>query len=186
MADNNKVQFGLSNCYYAKATDDGNGVLTYATPVPIPGAVNLNLEAQGDTTPFYADNIIYFTSQSNSGYSGSLEVAQLPESFRTDILGERADTAGVLVETSDAPTVEFALLFEFQGDVHATKRCMYRCTASRPAVTGATKEAAVNPQTETINITVMPRISDHLVKTKCNADSTAYAGFYNTVYEPDF
>ena len=92
----NKIKYGLSNVYYAVATDDGTGTLTYGTPVPIKGAVNLTMDPQGDTTPFYADNIIYYTSTANNGYAGTLELALVPESFRTDVLGETADTNGVM------------------------------------------------------------------------------------------
>lgn len=180
-----KIKYGLRNVYYAKATDDGTGNLTYDTPVRIAGAVNMSLDAQGDTTPFYADDIVYFSSTSNNGYSGTLEVALIPDSFRKDILGEtegRQDS--VLYEYANAPTVEFALLFEFQTDENATKHCMYRCTASRASVAGQTKEDTITPQTETLNIVAMPRIDDYLVKAKCPSTSSAYANWYTEVHEP--
>lgn len=40
----NKVNFGLSNVYYAKATESG-GVVSYGTPKHIPAAVSLSLSA---------------------------------------------------------------------------------------------------------------------------------------------
>jgi len=180
-----KIKYGLRNVYYAKATDNGTGTLTYETPVRIAGAVNMSLEAQGDTNPFYADDIVYFQSSSNNGYSGTLEVALIPDSFRKDILGETEGAQDtVMYEYANAPTVEFALLFEFQTDENATKHCMYRCTASRAAVAGQTKEAGITPQTETLNITAMPRINDYLVKAKCPSTSSAYATWYTEVHEP--
>lgn len=179
----NKIKYGLRNVYYAIATDDGTGNLTYATPVRIPGAVNLSLEAQGESNPFYADDVIYFQSASNNGYSGTLEVAMLPDSFRKNVLGE-TEATGVLYEYANAPIVEFALLFEFQGDENAMKHALYRCTASRTAVAGQTKEAGITPQTETLNITAMPRISDYLVKAKCSSTAASYNNWYNSVVEP--
>ena len=120
------------------------------------------------------------------GYSGTLEIAAIPDAFRTGILGEVADTNGVTVESSDAPTVEFALLFQFEGDANAVRHCFYRCTCSRSAVNGATVEASITPQTETLNITAMARISDNVVKSRCDETSapTQYAGWFTTVYEP--
>ena len=38
----NKVKFGLSNVYYAVKTTSEDGEVSYATPVRIPGAVNLS------------------------------------------------------------------------------------------------------------------------------------------------
>lgn len=181
----NKIKYGLRNVFYAKvvSTDASTGAITYATtPVAIPGAVNLAMDASGDQTPFYADDVVYWMGDSNNGYSGSLEIALVPDTFKADILGERVDSQGIYYETADAPLSEFALLFEFQGDESATRHCMFRCSASRPAVNGATKEASISPQTETLNITAMARISDQLVKARCpKTATTAYNAWFNGV-----
>ena len=93
----NKVKYGLSNVYYAKATiDPSTGAATYDTPVAIKGAVNLSLDPQGELSPFYADNIKYYTVNNNSGYEGDLEIALIPDSFRKDILGEVEDDGSVI------------------------------------------------------------------------------------------
>lgn len=176
----NKIKYGLRNVYYAKATAGANGVLTYATPVRIPGGVNLSISPEGETEPFYADDIIYYTSTSNNGYTGTLEVAILPDSFYEDILGD-VTTDGVTVEHANVTPSEFALLFEFQGDDKATRHALFRCTCARPDVAGATKEANVTPQTETLNITVMPRINDYVVKAKAAEGATAYADWFTAV-----
>lgn len=51
-AKENKVQLNLKNVHYAVLTAD-TGTPTWSTPVPVPGAVNLNLSANGEMTPFY-------------------------------------------------------------------------------------------------------------------------------------
>ncbi len=180
----NKVKYGLKNVYYAVATDDGTGKLTYDTPVAWKGAVSLSLDTQGDTNNFYADNIIYFTSTANNGYQGDYECALIPDSFRSDVLGEDLDDKGFYVERSGVPTVEFALLFQFEGDESATRHCLYRCTASRPAVNGATVEESIEPQTESITLTAMPRINDEVVKARCPQTSASYNTWFNAVVEP--
>ena len=181
----NKIKYGLTNVYFAPVTADNGGVLTYDTPQRILGGVSLSLEAQGDTNTFYADNIAFFTSTANNGYQGDLEVALLPDAFRTAILGETLDaTKGFYIEKANKPTVEFALLFQFEGDENATRHCLYRCVASRPSVNGSTKEESIKPQTESITITAMPRINDELVKSRCPADASAYANWFTAVTEP--
>lgn len=122
----NKVKFGLKNCHYAKATlDPDTNAVTFGTPVAIPGAVNLSLDPEGDTEPFYADDMVYYTTVANNGYSGDLEIALIPESFRKDILKESEDANGVLVEDSTVEPEHFALLFEFSRDKKKIRHCMY-------------------------------------------------------------
>ena len=128
----NKIKYNLKNVHAAVLTETttSNGVTySYDTPEPIPGAVSLSLDAEGESSPFYADGVVYFRSATNNGYSGELELALIPEWFRTDILQETLDNKGVLLERSDvAESVKFALLFEFDGDVKAIRHVLYCCT----------------------------------------------------------
>ena len=67
---NNKVKFGLKNCHYAKATlDPDTNAVTFGTPVAIPGAVNLSLDPEGDTEPFYADDMVYQIKGLHKGFN---------------------------------------------------------------------------------------------------------------------
>lgn len=183
----NKVKYGLKNVHYAKATLDANNVATYGTPVPWPGAVNLSLDAEGGTTKFRADNIDYWIGQSNNGYSGDFESALIPDSFRRDILGDVVDSNGLLVENADAKTTYFALLFQFEGDEKNTRHVMYKCSATRPSVTGQTTDEEIEPQTETLTITAASVYNDDLdlnvVKARCNEGDSPYATWFDAVYQ---
>lgn len=182
----NKIKYNLKNVHAAKLTKAEDGTYTYETPKAIPGAVSISLDAEGDTSPFYADGIVYFRSVSNNGYSGDLEMALIPEWFRTEILREELDKNGVLVENSAVAEMEkFALLFEFDGDVRCIRHVLYNCTASRPSIESETKEDTIEPGTETLSLTADPR-EDGLVKSR-TGDSTSestYTEWYKTVYIP--
>lgn len=185
----NKVKYNLKNVHAAKLTEtvtEGVTSYSYATPQAIPGAVSITLDAEGDSSPFYADGIVYFRSYANNGYSGDLEIALIPERFRTEILKEVLDTNGILVEKADnAESVKFALLFEFDGDERAIRHVMYNCSASRPGIESSTKEETIEPGTETLSLTADPR-EDGLVKSRIG-DTTAkatYDGWYQSVYVP--
>ena len=182
----NKIKYNLKNVHISKLTKAEDGTYTYETPKAIPGAVSISLDAEGDTSPFYADGIVYFRSVSNNGYSGDLEMALIPEWFRTEILKEELDKNGVLVENATVAEMEkFALLFEFDGDVRCIRHVLYNCTASRPSIESETKEDTIEPGTETLSLTADPR-EDGLVKSR-TGDSTSestYAEWYKSVYIP--
>ena len=181
MADTNKIRYGIKNCYYAVATITSTGTATYGTPVALAGAVSLSLSAQGDTTKFFADNIVYWTGVSNQGYEGDLELAKIPDDFYTACLGYIADSKGVLVEDAGANPAHFALIFQFEGDAHAKRVVMYNCVAQRPNVEGNTKEESIEPKTETISITATTIYNSVLDKDVVKASATpAQTSQYNS------
>lgn len=175
----NKVMYGLTNVHYAVLTEGATD--TYATPVPIPGAVSLSLSPKGETTPFIADNSEYHTNVSNEGYDGNLVIAVLPEAFKTDVMGEIADAKNVVFEKSSATPKHFALLFEFDGDANAVKHVLYKCLATRTNLEGkATTKKEVAPTT--LNLQSRPN-KDGYVKgnSKSDTDATVLTNWYTAV-----
>lgn len=183
----NKIKYNLKNVHAAIQTHTEDGGYEYATPIAIPGAVSLSMDAQGETSPFYADGIVYFRAVSNNGYSGDLEIALIPEWFREQVLKEIKDSNGVLVETNtDIEPVYFALLFEFDGDKKSIRHVLYNCSVSaRPTVESKTKEEAIEPGTETLSLSADAR-EDGLIKARTGDDTkdATYKDWYKNVYIP--
>ena len=181
----NKVKFGLSNVHIAKITEQ-DGEITYGTPFAMPGAVSLTADPEGDTTPFYADNIKYYIAVANNGYTGDLEIAMTPEEFLTQILGQEKDTNGALFESSDDVNARFALMGEIDGDARKRRFIYYDCTATRPSAEMNTVEESKEPQTDTISITMAARSSDNVIKAviePSEENQDVYNTFFTKVYE---
>ena len=186
MANKNKVKFNICNVHYAPITVGENGIVTFATPVAMPGAVSISLDPTGEPESFYADGIEYYTINNNQGYEGDLELAMIPEDFRTDILKEEADSNKVLVENANSETGSFALLFEFDGDVKKIRHVMYNCSASRPTIESKTNEEDKEVQTETLTVKARPMANGYVkAKTGDSTTETVYSNWYKAVYEPN-
>lgn len=158
---------------------------TFGTPVAMPGAVSSSMDQTGEPESFYADGIEYYVINNNQGYDGDLELAMIPESFRTDILKEEADSNNVLVENANSETGSFALLFEFDGDIRKIRHVLYNCTASRPSIESKTNEDEKEVQTEILTIKARP-MADGCVKAKTGdtTTETVYNNWYKSVYQP--
>ena len=184
-AKKNKVKFNICNVHYALITVDEDGDVTFGTPVAMPGAVSLSLEPNGEPSNFYADGYAYYTISNNMGYEGDLELAMVPESFRTDVLKESLDDNSVLVESANVETANFALLFEFDGDVKKIRHVLYNCSAARPNIESATNEEEIEVQTETLAITAAPLANGYVkARTGDSTTDTVYTGWYSSVYMP--
>ena len=165
------------------------GTVGWGTPVAIPGAVNLTMNPEGGETAFYADNRKYYSRFTNNGYSGTLEMALVPDDVLAEMLGWEVDDKGMLVEVADGQPKEFALLGQVLGDERNRRFVYYNCIASRPADNAATTTDTATPTTETLNITILP--IDHngkkIVKSVIECDETNAAifdGWFDEVQLP--
>lgn len=202
--DAKKVFYGLSNVYYAMLTESVDPktnkiVSTYGTPKRWPGAVSIQLDPSGDPIVFPADNSAYYSLVNNQGYSGQFESAMIPDDIRVDTLGNHVDNNGMIVESDHDQISYFALMFEFNTDVNPNRYVFYKVSlAKRPSVASSTVDPTgdIEIQKDSVEFRAMPQASAteidgveaHLVKafTGANVNKTAYDGFYNAVYVPDF
>lgn len=190
MPNANKVNFGLKNVHYALITY-ANGVPSWGAPVHVPGAVSATLSQESSDTTFYADDSKYFLTSVNNGYTGTLEMADIPASMRKDIWGQTISSTGkMLLESADDKPKEFALLFEVNGNETPTRYCFPRCIASRPNLEASTTNETNEPQTQSCDLTVLPVVdptSNSAINGKTKYGTTAdtptatYEAFFDAV-----
>lgn len=179
----NKVCFGLKNVHYAVISYSDQGVASFGTPKAIKGAVNLTMSPAGDVSPFYADNITYYQSIANNGYSGDLEIAKIPDEMLTDVWGMTLGSTSKVISEATAEPKEFALLYQIDGDQEEEYYVLYRCIGTRPGVGSSTITATKEPQTQTTSITAMP-MANGLVSARTTKDTPAAtkSGWFSSVF----
>lgn len=192
----NKVKYGLSNVHYAICSEvESEGVVTttYGTVKSWPGAISLSLDSTAEKSVTRADDSDYFVTFGQGGYTGDLECAMIPDEVRTAVLGYKEDDDGILVEDSESfsNVTYIAMMFEFKGDVKATKHCLYKVSLSRPSIASTTtgENGTIEPQNETVTLTAVPRAdADHYVhiQTKPTTDAEVVAAWYTNVPVPTF
>lgn len=140
MADN-KIRFGVSNARYALKTAEG-----YGEWKRIPGAVQIQLEPQEDQTDFYADNIVYFTTVGSASDQVTIELADLPDQAKIDLLGYKKIGDNLALPVNYQPN-EFALGFQVEGNETALRINVFGGKLRRSSETHSTKNDTTEPET---------------------------------------
>lgn len=179
----NKVKFGLENVHIFPIKAEEEGKLTYDAGFALPGAVSLTMDANVSTNDFYADNRIYYKSQTDNGYSGELTLAMLTDEFKEKILGQKKNKDGVIFESADDKIKEFAMTWEFKGDSQRTRVLAYRVIVSKPTQSYNTTTENSEPQTDALNYSFLPRVKDSVILNYVHQDGQAYADWHSKPYE---
>lgn len=191
VTDPNKIEYGLSNLYFAPLTKttgtDGTVTFTYGDPVALIGAQAMTMEPQGESSSFYADDSVYFTTTTNNGYTGELTFIKMSDQIRSVIFKEETDSStGLMVERADVLPAEGALLFQCRGDAKNTRHVLYDVTFGRGNIENNTKEDTITPATASITFTAIPieRGGKQITKGKATEGASCYANFFTTVQLP--
>jgi phi13 family phage major tail protein len=145
MADN-KVRFGISNVRYALETEDGFGEWKM-----LAGAVQVSFEPQGSQNIFYADNYGYYVQNPAAQDQISIELADLTDEAKQDLLGYVLDeTSGLLLEPVNAVRKPFAMGYQVEGDGTILRGVRYGGTLARPSEAHNTTSDSTDPDTLTV------------------------------------
>lgn len=190
MTDTNKVRFGLSNWTVFKRVADVNNAPAWDSPVHIPGVTQCTRTAQVNSTDFYADNVLYWRGNSDTGDEITVNAALIPNEVKAWMLGWKVDANGALVRVTDGTPAEFAMAYQVEGDKTPRAKVVYSCIASIPNESNETKGESVTVQTEELVIRAKAiKVAGHeTVDSVLNKDddAAAFASFFSAVYVPEY
>ena len=157
----NKVRFGLKNVYYALLTEaaDSSTNNSFGTPKAVPGAVSMTMDSNGTDGTFYADNVAYYKTFANNGYTGSLEMARITDEMLEDVWGMTVEN-GILTEKNNVQPKPFALMFQIRGDKNEELYVLYRGGPTpKPSMGSETVAEQVEPGTQTFDFEALPLVT---------------------------
>ena len=179
----NLYKFGFAEVHAAFATDEG-----YEAPESLPNGLSITLDPDGNTQAVYGDDSKIAEISTNNGYTGSISADLFPDEFLCKALGWYKDSKGKIVEVADGKPRHFALAYRIQGDEKNRRTWLYDCMLTRPSKSANGVQDNVDPDTDTLNLTVVPKyfsdIDKKVVSTWCYEGDEEYADFYKSVVLP--
>lgn len=187
----NKVTFGFKNVHIAFMDPESETQPAWETPIKIPGAVSFSPSPEGGENTFYADDMAYYVTTSNNGYTADLTMANIPDEILARMLGWKIDDNGMLVEVADGKPEKFALMGEVSGDLRNRRFVYYDVQANRPTKEKQTKTETVEPNTDVLPVIISPIEIDKKMIVKGDMElndtnKTVFDSFFESVYTPTF
>lgn len=149
------VRIGLDKLHYAIMTDEE--LETYATPKPIPGAISASISPEVNSETLFADDSAAEVATSMGAVEVEINVKDLTAEQLKDLLGNKLDENGVLIDNKDDNPPYVAIGFRSRksnGQYRYYWLFKGKFTPSEEEYT--TKEDSPSFQTPTITGTFVP------------------------------
>lgn len=187
---------GLDQLYYAKITEDAEGIETYGHPIRLAKAIKADLTIELAEAMLYADDTIAASVQEFKSGKLALDVDDIGPEKAQDLTGATIDDQGVLVSASEDSGCDVAIGFRARKTNNKFRYFwLYRVKFGIPATNLETKADGIKFSTPSIEGLVMRRNKTdargyHPWKAEVSEDgagigSNVIAGWFNSVYEPD-
>lgn len=174
---------------YFPITTGDKGVQTYGTiswlESNLAGGREYSAEPTGEASEVYADSVVVYSAEENSGYNIKLTLLDLIDNVAKDWLGlEVNSVSGSIAEYANAgerPRFGLAIVETTTGSKNVIT-FYYDCQASkRPSEKGKTGEGKFEAQYAEFELAARPRLKDTLVKFR---ESIPVMTYPTTVSEP--
>jgi len=188
---------GLDSLYYAKITEDQNGIETYGTPKVLAKAMTAELSVELIEAILYADDGASEVVKEFKSGALTLGIDDIGSLVAQDLTGCKIDSNNVVVSRSEDGGSPVAVGFRAKkANGKYRYFWLYRVIFSVPATTLATKGDSITFSSPTIEGTVFRRNkldgeNKHPWKAEVTegdngvSDSTI-SSWFTSVYEPDF
>lgn len=174
-----KVRFGVCNLHVG-LYEDNNGTITLGAPMHIPGTVNISLEADSDENSFYADNVKYWTGYSDNGYTGEIENAIFPDTFKTTFMNYIQLDDGGIAQIKGEQNKPVYFMFEGTGDGGNRRMIVYNVSLGQINREYATTEDSIEPQTATLPFTANGDNTTGIVQVSYVETDATYSTMFTT------
>lgn len=186
---------GLDKLYYAKITEDANGIETYGTPVVLAKAMTAGISVDmNDASLFADDGTSELVKEFKSG-TLSLGVDNIGESVAADLTGTVIDANGAVISTAEDGGDPVAVGFRAKlSNGKYRYYWLYRVIFGIPATNLTTKGDSITFSTPTIEGAIVRRnkldaFNRHPWKAELTDDGSqerkgAITNWFSQVYEP--
>ena len=188
---------GLDKLYYAKITEDTEGIETYATPQILAKAMTADLSVEMAEATLYADDgAAEMVKEFKSG-TLSLSIDDIGAAIASDLTGCTIDKSGVVISTAEDGGSPVAIGFRARkANGKYRYYWLYRVKFSIPGTSLATKGDSITFSTPTIEGAIFRRnkpdsTGKHPWKAEVTEGETSVSAavitnWYKQVYEPNF
>lgn len=187
---------GLDQLYYAKITEDAEGIETYGQPIRLAKAIKADLTIELAEAILYADDSVASAIKEFKSGKLALDVDDIGADKAQDLTGATIDDQGVLVSASEDSGCDVAIGFRARKANNKFRYFwLYRVKFGIPATNLETKSDGIKFSTPSIEGTVMRRNKTdarghHPWKAEVSEDSSnigenVISNWFNNVYEPD-
>lgn len=180
MANKNKVEFGMKMCHMGTYETDQDGVVTLGAPMHVPGSISLALSAESEESKFWADDVVYFSSFTDNGESGDLNMALFPDEFKLAFLNYEQLADGGIAKIKTKQNKNVYMIFQGEGDKSKRRHILYNVSLGAISREYRTMEGTKEPETETIPVTLTGDNATGIVKVSYSEGDAGYDGLFTT------
>ena len=184
---------GIESVYYAKVLSDTKEKIEFDTPKYLAPVAELSKETEASSEAHYYDNKALISLTSEGADTVTLSLAGIPLDVLADITGRYFDeaTGSMSENVGEAPYI--ALLYKTTGtdgyDRYVTR---YKCKASIPSETYATKDDSTDANGQELEVTGINTVHEFTKGGSAKAlivdtrfDKADVSGFFTAVKDID-